>query len=423
MNSTKDDEDFWYSSEKRSFCFENNEQVDALFGVTKNDTEKLWAGISNAPTSDTSLKFNDEIQNLKPILSVISEKTLSSILAADKIQNLPIETAGLQPDITLRKILLGKAYSLEPYKSFISKTKLLDAAILSGDGNAILIIILFLIKTLKRQLVQKLLMERPAAAHIYIHYLSIRMQIHDITDILTMLGKSTDAAMKSLHLLINNTRDPERLLQKLKNCYKTQFSSLPDCKEGLFVQHYIKLLEWQAAARLTENGRSLEINSSVLESLSLTCKEFWDSGESAFSPTALSQQHEIPPVQYQKVALTVRASVSAWDDIDRILLTKGWLGTKKKLQTNLPIEKILDVLHKSHAPLNILEKYLKYVDNSEDRLELAKKLSCCRAVIDIFVLQGDRTALLEYKSKLEPQSEDYFYAESALRQPSIKWKA
>lgn len=25
MTSTKDDEDFWYSSEKRSFCFENNE--------------------------------------------------------------------------------------------------------------------------------------------------------------------------------------------------------------------------------------------------------------------------------------------------------------------------------------------------------------------------------------------------------------
>lgn len=25
MTSAKDDEDFWYSSEKRSFCFENNE--------------------------------------------------------------------------------------------------------------------------------------------------------------------------------------------------------------------------------------------------------------------------------------------------------------------------------------------------------------------------------------------------------------
>lgn len=76
MNSAKDDEDFWYSSEKRSFCFENNE-VDQLFGVSKTDTDKLWAGISNASTSEGSLKTTDDYQPLKPLLSVISEKTLS----------------------------------------------------------------------------------------------------------------------------------------------------------------------------------------------------------------------------------------------------------------------------------------------------------------------------------------------------------
>lgn len=45
-----------------------------------------------------------------------------------------------QPDITLRQILLGQPYSLEQYKSLASKTALLDAAILNGDGNAILIV-------------------------------------------------------------------------------------------------------------------------------------------------------------------------------------------------------------------------------------------------------------------------------------------
>jgi len=45
-----------------------------------------------------------------------------------------------QPDITLRKILLGQPFSLEHYKSIASKTALLDAAISSGDGNAILIV-------------------------------------------------------------------------------------------------------------------------------------------------------------------------------------------------------------------------------------------------------------------------------------------
>lgn len=64
----------------------------------------------------------------------------SVVLAADKLQNVHPETPVAQPDITLRKILLGQPYSLEQYKPIASKTALLDAAISSGDGNAILIV-------------------------------------------------------------------------------------------------------------------------------------------------------------------------------------------------------------------------------------------------------------------------------------------
>jgi len=63
-----------------------------------------------------------------------------SVLAADNLEDVNTESAIEQPDITLRKILLGRPYSLEQYKSFASKTTLLDAAILSGDGNAVLIV-------------------------------------------------------------------------------------------------------------------------------------------------------------------------------------------------------------------------------------------------------------------------------------------
>lgn len=48
--------------------------------------------------------------------------------------------------------------------------------------------------------------------------------------------------MKTLHIIIKNTRDPDRLLNKLRNSYKTQFSALTECKEASFVQSYIKLL-------------------------------------------------------------------------------------------------------------------------------------------------------------------------------------
>lgn len=70
-----------------------------------------------------------------------------SVLAADKLQDVNTETVVEQPDITLRKILLGRPYTLEQYKSLASKTALLDAAILSGDGNAVLIVyILYIAK-------------------------------------------------------------------------------------------------------------------------------------------------------------------------------------------------------------------------------------------------------------------------------------
>ncbi|CAK9833886.1 Spermatogenesis-defective protein 39 homolog [Anthophora retusa] len=422
MSSAKDDEDFWYSSEKRSFCFENNE-VDQLFGVSKTDTDKLWAGISNASTSEGPLKTTNDYQPLKPMLSIISEKTLSCILATDKLQNLPSEKSISQPDITLRKILFGQPYSLDQYKSLASKTALLDSAIMSGDGNAILIIILFLTKTLKRTLVQRILAERPDAVNIYIRYLSIRLQLNDITDILTMLGQSMDAAMKTLHIIIKNTRDPDRLLNKLKNSYKTQFLALADCKETSFVQSYIKLLEWQIAVKKIDGNEDIELNSSVLDCLRHVCKVHWNLPEKTLmSPIILSQQHDVSPRQYQKVALEVRASANEWDDVDRLLLTKGWLGSKK-LQIHLPIEDVLKILHKNNAPFEVLEKYLKFVDNLERRLELAKAMHCFRIAIDILVQQADRIALMEYKTKLQPQSEEYFYAESALRLPSVKWKS
>jgi len=92
MSIAKDDDKFGFNSEKRSFCFENNE-VDQLFGISKNETEKLWAGISNRSLSENSLRSTDDLQTTKPLFSIISEKTLSCILAADKLQNVNTETA------------------------------------------------------------------------------------------------------------------------------------------------------------------------------------------------------------------------------------------------------------------------------------------------------------------------------------------
>ncbi|EZA61897.1 hypothetical protein DMN91_006122 [Ooceraea biroi] len=421
MSTNKDDDAFWYSSETRSFCFESNE-VDQLLRGSKAGAEELGAGISNVSISESNFRSSDDLQTAKPLLSIISDKTLSCILAADKLQNVRPEIDVAPPEITLRKILLGQPYSLVEYKSIASKTALLDAAISGGDGNAILIVILFLTKTLKRSLVQRLLTERPDAVNIYLHYLFIRLQTNEITDILTMLGHASVAAMKNLHIIIRNTRDPTKLLQKLHNCYKVHFAMLPDCKEAIFLKSYIKLLEWQMAIKQINDNEELPFNSSLLKSLHYACKYHGNARDnSIMSPAMLSRDHHVSPKQHEKVSLQVKAACSEWDGVDRLLLTKGILGNTK-LQTHLHIEDILKILYKNNASHAVLEKYLKFVDNLEKRLELAKKLSCHTVVIDIFVQQGDRTMLMDYKAKLQPQSGEYFYAESALRLPHVKWK-
>jgi hypothetical protein len=60
------------------------------------------------------------------------------VLKADTLQYIPDDSFNVHPDETLKKILLGQPYSLEQYKSLSSKTALIDAAIKSGNGNAIL---------------------------------------------------------------------------------------------------------------------------------------------------------------------------------------------------------------------------------------------------------------------------------------------
>lgn len=59
-------------------------------------------------------------------------------MTADKAQQQMDEVNGIHQEITLRKMLQGQVVSLESYKSLTSKTSLLDAAIASGNGNAIL---------------------------------------------------------------------------------------------------------------------------------------------------------------------------------------------------------------------------------------------------------------------------------------------
>lgn len=154
----------------------------------------------------------------------------------------------------------------------------------------------------------------------------------------------------------------------------------------------------------------LTLNSTILESLHYAHEHHYDTPKNfvMMTPTTFSQDHDISSILYHKTALRVKASRGKWDEIDALLLTKvvqfifdnldymlkifyiyigpitlqGIVGNVK-LQTCLFIEDILKILHKYDAPYALLEKYLKFVEDLEKRLELAKKLSYHTIVIDV----------------------------------------
>nr|CAD7263659.1 unnamed protein product [Timema shepardi] len=225
-------------------------------------------------------------------------------------------------------------------------------------------------------------------------------------------------AMKQFLLAVQATHNPQRRIQKLKACLNNHF--LATDKDRQLVENYVKLLEWQLSMAGTdaELCKTL-VGQSVLESLSHACRHHWGEPRgTAGSPLTLSSQQGVSARHFQWTVLNVRASLQAWDDIDGLFITKSWLGGQK-VKSVVLMERIVEQLHRHKAPYEVLLKYLGLIDNLDKRMAVARRIKCHKAVIDVFVLQRDRQALTLYKASLLAQSEDYFYAENALRATSV----
>ncbi|XP_063225585.1 vacuolar protein sorting-associated protein 16B isoform X2 [Bacillus rossius redtenbacheri] len=447
----EEDEDYWHESETKAFNFEEDEFGSQLCGVSRSGAARLSqqvrAGIGSVatPLSTDSLAgtfskatvLDDPEVVKRPLHSLISEEALQCILdfAAHRQRPLVARGAGVEEqlrmlrrqvegrwtpppvDVTIKKLLLGQPYSLELYRSKASKTDLLDAAVKLGDGNAILAIVLFLVKTLKKSLVYQLLRTRPTAVAQYANYLATRLQVHELADLLQMVGQTKEAAMKQFQLAVKATQNPQLRLRKLRACLNNHFND-PDLKDRIFIDNYIKLIEWQLAEAGTDGElcRSL-VGQPVLGSLAHCCRQHWGEPRgSPGSPLTLAQQHGVCDRQFQWTALNVRAAAQAWEDVRGLFITKSWLGSRK-LKSAIPAEKVVECLHSYNAPDDVLMTYLEMIDSLEKRMMVARKIKCHKAVID-----RDRQALISYKANLNPQSEDYFYAENALKASTTKWR-
>lgn len=343
----------------------------------------------------------------------------------------------LKVDETIQRMVKGMPFSLEQYKSKEEKLSLLDQAIRSHDGNAIIAAVLFAKRTLSEQLFNMELMRRPPAIDQYLAYLKSHYNLKELEYMLGLLGRTEELAMFKLKQAQSVT-DPMAKIDRLKQCLKAHFEHSPGLEHDTnLITQQICLLQRQRPVDVSDDmlekegkhvvfrtlprARSI-VNMPVITTLYYCCVYHYDEPENLFSsPAAIRKEHQLTEKQYVWTAVKARARLKKWADIDSLFTTKGWLGGTK-MKCVIGFDRVSSVLHKSDAPSDVVAKYLKLVDDIEKRLELAKKMQCHEAIIDTYLAQRDRKALENYFGILKPNSKEWFYAKDVLSSNSTKWK-
>ncbi|KAG8232476.1 hypothetical protein J437_LFUL012708 [Ladona fulva] len=300
---------------------------------------------------------------------------------------------------TLRRILLRLPFSLDAYRSLEEKTKLLDAALEQGNGDAIL-------------------------------------SLPELNNLLESLGRSREASIIQFNLAmrgVDNARTnpsrSQRVLNSLRNCLASHFSNGAAEMDRPFIVNAIKLFEWQMAA--DEKFKSMKGESSAeectlglaaLATLSHSCRYHWEGNKpksgvtDPLSPSALCQSLGISQRAYQWTALKVKAQEHNWE--------AGWFQGIRLIGggSGAPMADVAAELHSQGAPEDVVVRYINLVEGIEERIALANRLQCYNAAIDIMKSQGDRLGIIKLKSRLPTGSEGELYAELILRSSTIRWK-
>ncbi|MPC13525.1 Spermatogenesis-defective protein 39 [Portunus trituberculatus] len=319
----------------------------------------------------------------------------------------------LPPDDTINRIILGQPYSLESYRSLEDKLALLDTALSTMDGSAILATILHLKNTVKKTIFTTEMQARQQACTLYTNYLRKRHKYSEAIEFLRSLGKPEEAAILSYELALTG-KTPEARIKNMEKSLETHFVFSSVSFEAKMVKSHMKLLERQMAidevdskdqtnSMLLKYPRAANVvDKSLLTTLFYCCMYHWEAGEGHVgSPLALRKAHDLTDRELLWTALKGRARVNHWplpSELDSWLGSKGLLGAlgslssafgssgkilPKGIKATLPIEAVVHTLHGSGAPSNVLAVYIDLLDNVESRLKLAHNYKCHQAVIDI----------------------------------------
>uniref|UniRef100_A0A8C8BYU4 Spermatogenesis-defective protein 39 homolog n=1 Tax=Oncorhynchus tshawytscha TaxID=74940 RepID=A0A8C8BYU4_ONCTS len=321
------------------------------------------------------------------------------------------------PEETVKRMQQGKVYSLEKFRSLQDKLLLLDEAVNAHDGNVITAVLIYLKKSLSKEILFRELITREIALRHYIHYLK------EIGEQKLLLMQYRD------HL---NVRDENKKRDFLKNCLSFPFS--PD--DATHVQDHYTLLERQiiieANDKQVESSGQADIfkkyprkasilNMPIITTLYYSCFYHYGESDGTFSsPANIRKTFRISDKQFLLTCLGARAKLKAWFDVDALFTTKNWLGYTKK-RSPIGFHRIVDILQKNNAPVQVLQDYVNLVEDVEQKISLAQKYKCHDVIINTYRDLKDRQQLIVYRGKVERGSSEYRKIEEILSNSVRLW--
>ncbi|XP_071399980.1 spermatogenesis-defective protein 39 homolog isoform X7 [Centroberyx affinis] len=437
MKSKADEEDYWNSSKFKAFTFddeddeftrlkESKQAVNSIRSLVEeeddeDDVEKVsWSG---EPIGSISWSVRETASREQSFPKINTEPSLPKSNSGYSLSSLfkgKAKAGGFQsfseslsdssvrhyapelrkpkseykdyisdwsPEETVQRMQQGKVFSLEKFRSLQDKLLLLDQAVRVHDGNVITAVLIYLKKSLSKEVLFRELESRQTALRHFIHYLTETKEQRLLMELFRALGRTEDMALLQYkeHLSIT---DENKRRDFLKSCISLPFSP----EDAVHVQDHFTLLERQIIIEGTYS-----------------------------SPANIRQTFRIAEKQFFVTALAARAKLKAWLDVDSLFSSRNWLGFSRR-KSPLSFHRVVDVLQKNNAPVQVLQQYVGLVDDAELKISLAQKHKCHDIVINTYRDLKDRQLLLGYRGKVGRGSAEERKIDELLSNSQIRWK-
>uniref|UniRef100_A0A4W3K7A6 Spermatogenesis-defective protein 39 homolog n=1 Tax=Callorhinchus milii TaxID=7868 RepID=A0A4W3K7A6_CALMI len=385
MNRNKnDEEDYWNSTKCKAFIFDDDDEFTQL-----KESKRAVNNLRRIVDDDEDDEDDDDVEKV----------TWSG------------ERVGSE---SLGVVLFWQPYSLEKFRSLKDKLQLVDEAVRTHDGNVITAVLIFLNKTLSKEVLFPELGLRQGALNHFICYLK-EMGREKGLFLLILLLCLWNLLSQLLHYKQHlNITDQIKKTDFVKSCIG--FSFAPD--DATHVEDHYTLLDRQLI--IEANDKRIEaagqmdifkryprkasiLNMPLITTLYYACFYHYGESEGTFSGPG-----------------NLRKTFKVINNIHFILL-KNWLGYTKK-KAPIGFHRVVDILHKNNAPVKILQEYIALVDNPELKLNLATKYKCHDIVIESYKDLKDRQQLLMYRKKVDRGSEEERKIDIILNNSQIRWK-